>query len=81
LACFAAKSEYVGEGSDPIGEGKEVETALIGRSEGGETKGTEAGPKAGEETEKETRAGTGVILTEAVAEAGNERCLRTRFSA
>jgi hypothetical protein len=49
---------------------------MLGRSEGGVTKGTEAGPKAGpaagEETEKETRAGTGVILTEAVAEAGNE---------
>jgi hypothetical protein len=62
-----------GEGE---GEGEEAETALVGRIEGGETKETEAGPKAGpaagEETEKETRAGTGVILTEAVVEAGNE---------
>jgi len=76
LACFAAKSEHVGEGSDPISEGEEVETALVGRSEGGAIKGKEAGskagPAAGEETEKETRAGTGVILTEAVAKAGNE---------
>jgi hypothetical protein len=55
LACFAAKSEHVGEGSDPISEGEEVETALVGRSEGGAIKGKEAGskagPAAGEETE------------------------------
>jgi hypothetical protein len=76
LIYFAAKSEYISEGSDLINEGEKIETVLVGKIEGGVIKGTEIDFKAGsavsEKIEIEARAKISVILIEIMAEIDNE---------